>query len=813
MMLQSFLVTLICMNTLSNKTNKRGSSMENISKYPGLTQLEAENRKARGEANLSAPSTTRSFRQIFAENSLTLFNFINLIIAGFIIYTGSYKNLLFLGVIVTNTFIGIYQELKAKKNIDSLTLLNQTKVTVIRDYEKQEIPQDEVVKDDLIILRRGQQIIVDGIVIETEGIECDESQLTGESDPVEKFNGSEVFSGSFVVSGNGLMQATKVGADSYSYKITMEAKQTQGIYSELVMMMKKMIRILTFVIIPVGAMLMFTSIASGIHLDKAILGSTAAMIGMIPEGLVLITSVALAVGVVKLSKKNVLVQTMGSIETLARVDVLCLDKTGTLTSGKLKVVEREVLASDTFTNEEFDSLVASVVHGLDEDNATGQALMDEYLNKNQAFKLTKQIPFSSARKWSAVSFENNGSYYMGAPEYLFASFEEKQIDKMNEAMAHGLRIIAVAKSLDEIEGSELPENLELLGFIYLEDEIRPEAPQTLAYFKKEEVDICIISGDHPETVSQIAKRAGVNNPDKKIDMSQVKDEEIPSLVDEYRVFGRVSPEQKRLLVTALQNKDHVVGMTGDGVNDILALKKADCSIVMSNGSDAAKGVADFVLLDSNFDSLVGVVLEGRKVINNIQRVASLYLTKTVFSMILAAVYIFIASTYPFQPIQLSPISSLTVGIPSFFLALRPNTAPIKGRFLKNVFEPALASGFSVVIFTLSIEVIGNMLNWSYDEKSTVTVWLTGLVCFVALHFIARPLTWKIYLLIGSLFAIFLTIFVFFTDIFSLVNIFTFHLMVFYVPMMIVAPFLFHKLKQLFHYLLNLDIKSKKAKSY
>ena len=784
--------------------------MEQKNKYPGLTEREVENRKVRGESNIAAPTTTRSFRQIFAENSLTLFNFINLIIAGFIVYTGSYKNLLFLGVIVSNTFIGIYQEVKAKRNIDKLSLLNQAKVTVIRDYEKQEIPQDEVVKDDLILLRRGQQVIVDGIVIETEGFECDESQLTGESDPVEKTEGSEVFSGSFIVSGNGLMQATKVGAESYSYQITLEAKQSQGIYSELIMMMKKMIRILTFVIIPVGALLMFSSIASGIHLDKAILGSTGAMIGMIPEGLVLITSVALAVGVIKLSQKNVLVQTMGSIETLARVDVLCLDKTGTLTSGNLKVVEEEVLLDSELEMNDFKKLVSSIVHGLDEDNATGQALMNHFPDEDKELELTKQIPFSSARKWSAVSFENQGSYYMGAPEYLFSRFETKQLDKMSEAMANGLRIIAVAHSHEEITGTDLPENLTLLGFIYLEDEIRPEAPQTLAYFKQEQVDICIISGDHPETVSQIAKRAGVDNPDKKIDMSQIKDEQIPEIINEYRVFGRVSPEQKRLLVTALQEKDHVVGMTGDGVNDILALKKADCSIVMSNGSDAAKGVADFVLLDSNFDSLVGVVLEGRKVINNIQRVASLYLTKTVFSMILAAVYIFIASTYPFQPIQLSPISSLTAGIPSFFLALRPNTAPIKGKFLKNVFEPALASGISVVIFTLSIEIIGNFLHWSYDEKSTVTVWLAGLVCFIALHFIARPLTWKIYLLIGSLFGLFLTIFIFFTDIFSLVNIFNFHLGIVYVPMMIVAPYVFYKLKQFFGYLLNLDLKKKKA---
>lgn len=780
--------------------------MENKNKYPGLSSSEVSNRKVRGEANLSVPTTTRNFKQIFAENSLTLFNFINLIIAGFIIYTGSFKNLLFLGVIVSNTFIGIYQEIKAKKNIDKLAILNQAKATVIRNYEKLEIPQDEVVKDDLLVVRRGQQIIVDGVIIETEGIECDESQLTGESDPVEKQVGSDVFSGSFVVSGNAIMQATRVGSESYTYQLTMEAKETKGIYSELILMMKKLIRILTFVIIPVGALLMVTSIASGTHLDKAILGSTAAMIGMIPEGLVLITSVALAVGVIKLSKKNVLVQTMGSIETLARVDVLCLDKTGTLTSGKLKVVEREVFPSCELNGNSFDELVGNMIYGLDEDNATGQALMTYFKKSDKELKQVKQVPFSSARKWSAISFEGSGSYFMGAPEYLFDSFQEEQLLKMQEAMTHGLRIIAVAKSSIEIESSSLPNDLELLGFIYLEDEIRPEAPQTLKYFKDQEVDICIISGDHPETVSQIAKRAGVLNPDKKVDMSQVTDEEIPGLVKEYRIFGRVSPEQKRLLVDALQKEDHVVGMTGDGVNDILALKKADCSIVMSNGSDAAKGIADFVLLDSNFDSMVGVVLEGRKVINNIQRVASLYLTKTVYSMILAALFIFLSSPYPFQPIQLSPISSLTVGIPSFFLALRPNTAPIKGKFLKNVFEPALASGLSVVIFTVTTEIVGNILNWSYDEKSTVTVWLTGLICFIALHYIAKPITWKIRLLIGSLFSLFLLIFIFFESIFSLVNIFNFHLMIYYVPMMILAPFVFYSLKKIFHYLLNIKIK-------
>lgn len=771
--------------------------MQKKSEYPGLSDQEVAIRRARGENNYSLPSTTRNIKQIFLENSVTLFNFINLVLAGFIIYTGSYKNLLFLGVIVMNTCIGIYQEMRAKRNIDSLSLLNQGKVTAIRHYERVEINQDEVVKDDLLEIKRGQQIIVDGLVIDTEGLEIDESQLTGESDPVTKKKGDALYSGSFVISGSAVMQATKVGKESYTYQMALEAKQSTGIYSELIQMMTRLIRLLTFLIIPVGALLMMTGIDTGVHLDEVILGSTAAMIGMIPEGLILLTSVALAVGVIKLSQKNVLVQTMGSIETLARVDMLCLDKTGTLTSGQLGVTEVEVVAHDVSVSS-FSALISDIVHQLNEDNATGQALMDHFKEGETPKVKEQQIPFSSARKWSAVSFEGHSSYFMGAPEYLFSHFTYAQQRKMSEHMSRGVRIIAVAESHTEELTTSLPNDLSLIGFIYLEDDIREEAPQTLAYFKEQEVDICIISGDHPETVAQIAERAGVSKANRKIDMSMVSDEEIPELVKEYRVFGRVSPEQKKTLIATLQEQGHVVGMTGDGVNDILALKQADCSIVMANGSDAARGIADFVLLDSNFDSMVDVVLEGRKVINNIQRVASLYLTKTVYSLILAVLFIFLSSPYPFQPIQLSPISALTVGIPSFFLALRPNTAPIKGKFLKNVFEPALSAGLSVVLFTVITEVFGNYFGWSYGEKSTVIVWLTGVVCFVALYYIARPVTWKINGMIGILFSLFLILFIFFDSLFSLVNLFDIKLLLLAVPLTLASYPLFHGLRYVFH---------------
>lgn len=772
-----------------------GGFMADKNTYPGLSFAEVEERKARGETNEALEPMTRSFKQIYLENSLTLFNFINLIIASFVIYTGSYKNLLFLGVIVVNTTIGIYQELRAKKNIDELTLLNQAKATVIRNSQKYEIAQDEIVKNDLIEIKRGHQVMVDGIVLETRGIECDESQLTGEADAILKNTGDKVFSGSFVVSGTALIEATHVGKNSYTSKLTMEAKGSKKVYSELVHTMKRIIRVLTFGIIPIGAILFITSRFSNMDVNQAILGTAAAVIGMIPEGLILLTSVALAISVIRLTQRRVLVKTMGSIETLARVDILCLDKTGTLTSGELKVTD--VTAVNGLTTEEFEVIIGHVSNDLNEDNATGLALMSNFKQKESDWETAHIIPFSSARKWSAVEYGHGESFVMGAPEYLFDSFSELETQAMAKATSNGLRVLAVAKTATSLSNQTLPNSLELIGFIYLEDEIRAEAPQTLAYFMKQDVEICIISGDHPQTVAQIARRAGVSGADQMIDMSKLPAEtDYRELVKTHRIYGRVSPEQKRSLVEALQANGRTVGMTGDGVNDILALKKADCSIVMENGSDAAKGISNFVLLDSNFDSMVGVVLEGRKVVNNIQRVASLYLTKTVFSIILAVLFIFIAAPYPFQPIQLSPISSLTVGIPSFFLALRPNVAPIKGRFLKNVLEPALASGVSVVIYAMIILIIGQQFGWTYNETSTITVWMTGMVCYVALYYVSQPFNWKIGLMIATSISLFLALFIFGGKIFALDNLFQWHLAVVYIPLMISAIPLFYGLKRL-----------------
>ncbi|WP_408868740.1 HAD-IC family P-type ATPase [Brochothrix campestris] len=774
--------------------------MINPSEFPGLSTAEVEERRVRGDVNELLQPTTRSLKQILLENSLTLFNFINLVIGGFIIYTGSFKNLLFLGVILFNTAIGIFQELRAKKNIDQLMLLNQAKVNVIRNAQSQEIAQDEVVKNDLIAIKRGQQICVDGIVTYTRGFECDESQLTGEADPIIKTVGDIVYSGSYVVSGTALIEATHVGQESYVAKLTLAAKQSKSIYSELIRTMKQIIRVLSFGIIPIGALLFMTSIFTKTELNQAILGTSAAVLGMIPEGLILLTSVALALGVVRLTRKRVLVKTMGSIETLARVDILCLDKTGTLTSGELQV--KTIKPGDDISLDTLKATVGQVAHDLNEDNATGLALMSHFKATADWGEPQQIIAFSSARKWSAVSYQG-ASFVIGAPEYIFNSFTSEQSQAMTAATHQGLRVLAVAKSSETLVGHQLPTQLQLLGLLYLEDDIRAEAPQTLAYFKAEKVDICIISGDHPQTVSQIAKRAGVDNVSETVDMSKLPVEtDYQQLVEKNRIYGRVSPEQKRLLVEALQANGHTVGMTGDGVNDILALKQADCSIVMANGSDAAKGISNFVLLDSNFDAMVGVVLEGRKVVNNIQRVASLYLTKTIYSIVLALLFIFISSPYPFQPIQLSPISTLTVGIPSFLLALRPNVAPLKGRFLRNVLEPALASGLSVVLYAMIILVVGQQLNWSYAATSTLTVWMTGMVCFMALSYVARPLNYRIILMITALAATFLLLFIFFGKLFALENLFQIKLALLYVPLMVTVYPLFYSLKKVMKRLLK-----------
>lgn len=774
----------------------------------GLSTKEVVDRIQRGEKNSSVKPLTRSYKKIFKDNICTLFNFINFVIAIFIIYTESYKNLLFVGVIISNIFIGIFQEIRAKKRVDKLSLLNQAKVTVIRDNKESKIDQNELVKDDLMVITRGSQICVDGIVIKTEGLEVDESQLTGESDVILKNVNYNVMSGSYVISGSAYVKVTNVGEESYASKIVMEAKKEKDIDSELIKTLKKIIKVLAFVIVPIGIALALSKSASGIDKNEVILGVSAAMTGMIPEGLILITSIALAGEVIKLSKKKVLVKTLGSIENLARVDLLCLDKTGTITDGNIKLVD--IIACGDFELDKLKEGISTLVENLEE-NATSKALKVGLPSPNN-WKIIKTVQFSSARKWSGVSFKNEGSYIMGAPEFIFKNIPSNIQNIINKSTAKGERVLAFAHSNDTIVDNELPKDIKLIGLSMMEDTIRKEASNTLKYFKKQGVSIKIISGDNAKAVSQIAKRAGVDNFDKYIDMSTVSEEEdLSNYTNKYGIFGRVSPEQKKKLIKAFKDEGHTVGMTGDGVNDILALKESDCSIVMAEGSDAAKGVSDFVLLDSNFDSMIDVVMGGRRVVNNIQQVASQYLIKTVYSILLAVIFIFIGRSYPFHPIQLTPITSLGVGIPSFFLAFRPNYSRIKENLLLNISIPAFSAGICVVIYIMLILIMGNIFSFSNQMISTLCVLLTGTVCFTSLWRISRPIDKKIGIMLITLITLFIVTIVIFRDILSFVNIISLNMMIVYVPLILSVIPVYNYIRKIINYILKKYIKYKEMK--
>ncbi|MBC1423962.1 cation-translocating P-type ATPase [Listeria seeligeri] len=749
----------------------------------GLSSEEVAERVRNGQVNHALKPLTRSIAGIIRDNTFTLFNIINVVIASFIIFVGSYKNLLFLGVALCNTAMGIFQEIRAKRNIDKLTILTQAKVKVMRNGQVCELEQGEIVLGDIIVLNREDQICADGVIYQTDGLEVDESQLTGESEPVIKKTADSVMSGSFIVSGQAYVEVSAVGEQSFVSKISMEVKQEKRPDSELIRSIKKIIKVLTFVIIPLGLALFFSKYLQGLPLRESVLGTSAAMIGMIPEGLVLLTSIALAVGVINLAKQKVLVKSMPCIETLARVDVLCLDKTGTITDGKLDVTDI-ILKNPKVTATQISASVGAIVGSLADNNATSIALRKHFV-ENPEWQTTALFPFSSARKWSGCSFAEKGTFLIGAPEFIFKDLSLANKQELDGYANQGFRVLAVAHADEQMESPVLPEKSVLLAYILIADNIREEAPSTFAFFANEGVSIKVISGDNPVTVSNVAVRAGIVNGDKYIDMNTVGEEaDMVSLIETYTVFGRVTPHQKRALIKAYQKQGHTVAMTGDGVNDVLALKEADCSIAMAEGSDAARSVSDFVLLSNNFDSMIDVLREGRRVVNNIERVAALYLIKTMYSTVLALTFIFVPGAYPFQPIQLSPISSLTVGIPSFFLALKPNYDRIKGQFLHKVLQTSVPAATCVIAYIMLILAFGNMLGLTFEETSTMNVMLTGATCFVALISVGHPFGPKTKLLVGTMMAAFVCLFLFAGQFFSLVPIFDLEMMLIYVPLLI-----------------------------
>lgn len=705
----------------------------------GLSHEEVKLRVKKGKSNIVPKAPSRTISQIIRANLFTLFNAINLVLAVVVIIAGSPKNALFAGVIITNTLVGVVQELRAKATLEKLSVLNMSKVRVLRDKQEKEINLEEVVIDDLMILVPGMQLVADSIVIDKNEFEADESMLTGESDSVIKKSGDELLSGSFIVGGNGYAKVIRVGKDTYAAKIAEEARKFKKIKSELQTSINKILKIVIWLIVPISTLLITTQILfTKVTWQDAVISAAAGIVGMIPEGLVLLTSLTFVVGVVRLSKWKTLVQELPATEVLARVDVLCLDKTGTITEGKLNL--KEIVPIGKHSIEEIENIIAAISSAFPSANPTQQAILDKY-PESPNYKLKSNIPFSSARKWSGVEFENEGAWVLGAPEMILKDRYEEIRDAVEKEAKKGRRVLLLASLNNESLTEDLPENMDKAALLLIEDIIRKEAPDTLEYFRREGVEIKIISGDNPVTVAAVAKRAGVFNAESYIDARTLpeNESELAEIIENNTVFGRVTPHQKKALVNALKSKGHTVAMTGDGVNDVLALKDSDCGIAMASGSDAAKAVSQLVLLDSNFSALPEVVLEGRRMINNLENVSNLYLTKTVYSLLLSLIFGIIALPYPMQPIQLSLIGAVAIGLPSFFLALGPNKDRVKSGFLERVLSVSIVNGCVITLAVVAMSIIGLVHRIPVGQSRTLAVIIVGGVSLVILTRVSYPL--------------------------------------------------------------------------
>lgn len=656
---------------------------------------------------------SKSYKEIIKQHIFTLFNGINVVLAIFVFFTGSYRNMLFMITVILNMLIGLFQEIRSKHMLDKLSLLHQPKIHVIRNDTEIELNIQEIEVDDVLVLYAGDEIGVDGHII-SGSIECDESMLTGESDAVYKKEKDTLLSGSFVVSGKCWMHVDKVGQDTYAYSILKHAKRFKRYPSQLRDSIDTIIKWCTYILIPLGCALFIKQLIKT-NYTTATLNTVAAVVGMIPEGLVFLTSVALAISAYKLGKQDVLVQELYCIETLARTDTLCLDKTGTLTQGKLSVCHVE-------ENENIDGILGDMMQALPDDNATATAIRN-YFKARDYKKVVSYLPFSSQRKYSSVTFAD-GEYKLGAYSYIAKEIDSEVEKHIEHYTSQAMRVVVLMKD-DSV-----------LAYICLQDELRPDAKDTLNFFKKQGVDIKLISGDDPKTVEALARKAGFTS--KSIDMSSVKD--VDSVVDSYSIFGRVTPEQKKELVLALKRRNKTVAMTGDGVNDVMALKEADCSIAMGSGSQACKSVASLVLLENQMNALPVILYQGRCVINNIQRSASLFLVKTIFSIGLSLLTLVCLKNYPFKPIQLTLISALATGIPSFVLTLEPNGNIVKGNFLRNVISKALPGAICVICSVIGVSILGHFVSISPSEYSTMCTILAGVNALMVLIRVCVPMT-------------------------------------------------------------------------
>lgn len=724
--------------------------MERIAADPqsGLSAEQVKRRFAQGENNYKVESSTLSVPEIVRSNVCTYFNLVFAVIAVLLAIVGAWSDMLFLPIIVANTCIGIIQEVHSKKVLDKLSILNAPHAVVIRDGKRQEIPADQLVLDDIVEFSAGSQIPADAKVVSGE-LQVNESLITGESDEIEKREGDSLLSGSFVVSGKACARLEKVGKDSYISKLTLQAtKSKKGEQSEMIRSLNYLIMVMGIIIIPIGIALFVQSfIYNEGTFHDSITGMVAAIIGMIPEGLYLLTSVALAVSSVRLAQKKVLIHDMKCIETLARVNVLCVDKTGTITEPGMHVYDFSVL--DGADQLEISQLLADFVAVQEKDNATMEALKAHFSN-GSGMRAREVYSFSSETKYSGAVMNDGKSYVIGAPEFVLRGQFAQYQEKIAIYSSKGYRVLVFAQYEGTIDRKPLTEPVLPLCFVMLANPIRKGAKETFTYFAENDVDIKVISGDNPLTVSVIAAEAGIVGAERFVDASTLKEkEDYYRAVEEYTVFGRVTPSQKRMLVQALKEHKKTVAMTGDGVNDVLALKDADCSVAMASGSEAASNVAQLVLLDSDFSRMPSVVAEGRRVVNNIERTAALYIVKNIFSMLLAIFSVILMLDYPLEPSQVSLISMFTIGIPSFVLALEPNKELIRGHFLTNVLVRALPAGLTDFIVVSGLVIFCREFQVDLDCLSTSCTILVAIVGFMILHRIARPMnTGHIVMLVG-----------------------------------------------------------------
>ena len=773
----------------------------NPSAKEGLTNQQVNERIANNLVNFNDQPPTKTVKQIIISNFFTYFNFINVVLGSAIIIAGIYgnrvfdalKNCLFMGVIICNSIISIIQEVISKKTIDKLSVLAEAKVVGIRNGKEVNLGIEEIVLDDVLKLSLGNQVVTDAVILEGD-VEVNESFLTGEVDPIPKHVGDMLLSGSFIVSGSCYAKVEHIGKDNYISTISSEAKYDKKVNSVIMTSFERMLKVLSVVIIPVGALLLMNQLkVTNYNVTASIFNTVGALIGMIPEGLLLLTSSVMAVSVVRLSKYHVLVQQLYCIETLARVDVICLDKTGTITEGAMEFVDD--IPYNGVIREKLDDALANVCYAFDNTNATMEAIQEHYSSKG-IWSVKDKQEFSSSRKYSAVEFEERGTFYIGAPEFVLKdSYHQYQsfLDQYTD-----YRVLVVTYQKESLASG--PVNLSVLGFVLIQDKIRKEAPDTLKYFKEQGVKVKIISGDNFKTVCSIAKRAGIEDA-KGMDATLLNSDNIDEMLEKYDVFGRVTPDQKKMIIESLQRKGHTVAMTGDGVNDVLALKKADCSIAMASGSDAAKNVSQLVLLDSNFASMPKVVAEGRRTINNVERSASLLLIKTIFTCILVVICIFMKSEYFYLPIHLSLITTCTISIPSFVLALEPNHNRVRGNFMLKVVGKSLPAALTVVFNVVMIVLFRNQFSIDGNLTSTLIVIMTGTTGFIFLSRLCRPFNWFRGGLFFALVSLFIYIVMFQSEFFDLSQV-NFNTLLLYIVFAICSVWIFDKLNKGVDFLLR-----------